>query len=159
MNMPRARPYNTGTQIGHFYLTDVGRLSLNRVGVTGYRLPPRTFGPGEAFTTLSPKGSAAYTQTVTADGGLRIGDVDGRACTIEPSGAGFDSGALVTCDRHAPVTIQVADDLAQGRLEVRTGARVEVFHYDRDTGALTSPAVGPPEEASGVVPTFHLDAP
>jgi hypothetical protein len=152
-------PYNTGTQIGHFYLTDLGRLSLNRVGVTGYHLPSRTFGPGEAFATLSPKGTVAYTQTITADGGLRIGDADGRACTIEPSGAGFDNGALVRCEQHAPITIQVVDDLAQGRLEVRTGAMVEVFHYDRDTGALTSPAVSPPEEPSGVVPTFHLDAP
>jgi len=152
-------PYNTGTQIGHFYLTEAGRLSVNRVGVTGYHLPSRAFGPGEAFTTLSPKGTVAYTQTITADGGLSIGVADGRACTIEPVGSGFGSGALVTCDRNAPIAIQVKDDLAQGRLEVRTGAVVEVFHYDRDTGALTSPSVRPPEEASGVVPTFHLDAP
>jgi hypothetical protein len=53
--------------------------------------------------------------------------------------------------------IHVEDDLARGRLQVRTGDLVEVLHYDPDTGALTSPSVLPPEEASGVIPTYHLD--
>jgi hypothetical protein len=152
-------PYNIGTQIGHFYLTDKGRLAENRVGVTGFHLPVRTFRPGEVFATLSPKGTFAYTQTITADGGLRIGAGDGRTCTLEPAGAGFDAGAQVICDQHPSVIIQADDDLSRGRLEVHTGALVEVFHYDRDTGALTSPSLRPPEEASGVVPTFHLQTP
>jgi hypothetical protein len=152
-------PYNIGTQIGHIYLTPTGRLSIDRVGITGYRLPERTFGPGEIFTTLSPKGTIAYTLTITADGGLRIGTRDGRACTLEPTDAGFNVGAQVTCDQRPPVAVHVDDDLARGRIEVRTDALVEVFHYDRDTGALTSPSQRPPEEASGVVPTFHLETP
>ena len=152
-------PYNIGTQIGHFYLTPTGRLAIDKVGITGYHLPDRTFGPGQVFATLSPKGTIAYTQTLTADGGLRIGARDGRACTLEPAGGGFDAGAQVSCDGHPPVVIHVEDDLARGRIEVRTGPLVEVFHYDRDTGALTSPSLRPPEEASGVVPTFHLQAP
>jgi hypothetical protein len=152
-------PYNIGTQIGHFYLTPTGRLSINRVGVTGYHLPERTFGPSQPFATLSPKGTIAYAVTITADGGLAIGTRDGRACTLEPTGAGFDAGAQVVCDQHPPVVVHVDDDLAHGRIVVDTGAMVEVFHYDRDTGALTSPSLRPAEEASGIIPTFHLETP
>jgi hypothetical protein len=152
-------PYNVGTQIGHFYISETGRLSVNHVGITGYHLPSRTFGPGEPFTTLSPKGVTAYTQTITTDGGLRLAAVEGRACQISPIGVGFQDGAQVACDGRVPVDIHVEDDLAQGRIEARTGPIREVFHYDRDTGTLTSPAARPPEEASGVVPTFHLTMP
>ena len=149
-------PFNTGTQIGHFYLSPDGLLQENRVGVTAYRLPTRTFLPGQTFTTIDNRGRPVYAQTITKEGWLELSAVwpgsAARKCLLRPAGTGFQSGAIIACDGQGPVPISVTDDLVTGVLRVRTGGVIETFRYDPDTGRLLSPTDLPPVPEDTILP-------
>jgi hypothetical protein len=153
-------PYNTGTQIGHIFIGPDGLLIENRVGVTGYKLPARTFARDQTFTTLDHQGRPVYAQTITAAGWLTLAsvrpDAQAQTCLIRPDGQGFQSGAVVACTGHEPVPIHVADDLAEGVLKVWSGPILETLYYDRDTGRLISPSLAPPVPEASVVPTSQV---
>jgi hypothetical protein len=153
-------PYNTGTQIGHMFIGPDGLLIENRVGVTGYKLPARTFARDQTFTTLDHQGRPVYAQTITAAGWLTLAsvrpDAPAQTCLIGPDGQGFQSGAVVACTGHDPVPIHVTDDLAEGVLKVWSGPILETLHYDRDTGRLISPSLPPPIPEASVVPTSQV---
>jgi hypothetical protein len=157
MHMHLRWPYNTGTQIGHFYIGADGRLLEVRVGLTRAGLPSRTFHSGETFTTDDDHGRAVYAQTVTPDGGLTLASVHpgaaSRTCLIRPEGEGFQGGAIVACADHDPVKVRVEDDSRAGVTRIWTGPIVETLRYDPDTGLLTSPTGAPPIPDSAVVPT------
>jgi hypothetical protein len=140
MHMHLRWPFNIGTQIGHYYLSPEGLLQHNQAGATGFHLPAHDYAPGEPFTTIDNRGRPAYTQTITPEGWLKLTTpLPGGNCLIRPVGQGFASGASVTCDGHAPQTVQVSDDLEHGVLRVTTGTVIETFRYDRDNGLLLSP--------------------
>lgn len=150
-------PFNTGTQIGHFFISPQGRLLENRMGVTQYGLPTTHFAAGQTFTTLDNRGRPVFAQTITPEGALQLAsvhpDTATQGCLIRPEGPGFQDGARVECDGHEPVAVQVTDELARGVLRVQSGRVVETFRYDPDTGRLLSPSVAPPIPDSAVLPT------
>ena len=150
-------PFNTGTQIGHLFISPQGLLLENRVGVTRYGLPTRLFTPGQTFTTLDNQGNPVFAQTITSAGALRLASVHpdqpARSCLIRPEGPGFQDGAVVECDAHDAVTLHVSDDLPRGVLRVQSDTVTEVFRYDPDTGRLLSPSIAPPVPESAVLPT------
>ena len=145
-------PDAAGTQIGHYYLDGGGLLTKNVVGVQGLKRPTVSYERGEVFTTIDRFGRGVYSLQITREGWLRIAAVDGPACLISPVATGFQSGARVACDGAEPVDIHVKDDLAAGRLRVRTGLIEEVFAYDPDTGVLLSAQAPPPVSAAGYPP-------
>lgn len=160
MHMHLRWPFNIGTQIGHYYLSADGLLQHNEVGVTGYHLPGRNFGAGQPFTTIDNRGRAAYTQTITPEGWLKLStDLPNGTCLIRPVAQGFASGASVACDGHAPQTIQVSDDLNHGVLKVTTGTVIETFRYDRDNGLLLSPTEAPRMPDGTIFPTSRTEFP
>ena len=73
-------------------------------------------------------------------------------CLIRPLARGFDGGALVACPGQPEVAVKVDDDLAAGVLHVTTGAVLEVFRYDPDSGKLLSAAAPPPVTESNYPP-------
>jgi hypothetical protein len=152
MHMHLRWPYNAGTQIGHYYLDAQGLLVRNEVGIKALGGPGQTLLRGQAFTTRDLHGRPVYTHEITAQGWLRLGRADEAACLIRPVGKGFDGGALVECPGHKPVLVSVADDLVTGVMRVSTGAVVELFRYDRDSGKLLSDASPPPVTESNYVP-------
>jgi hypothetical protein len=142
-------PGDTGTQIGHYYLTAQGLLSHNVVGVKGLAAPARHYGRGEQFVTVAPDGRPVYAHRITRRGWLEIGRVEEPACLIRPlDGAGFAGGAIVGCPGHPERRITVSDDLAAGIVTVATGGIVEKFYYATDSGTLLSPTVPPPSPPS-----------
>ncbi|PCK93079.1 hypothetical protein PsyrCH409_05320 [Pseudomonas viridiflava] len=144
-------PGNTGTQIAHYYIGIDGLLTHNIVGVKGSDAPERRFERGAAFTTLGPDGQPVYTHRITPEGWLQISRPDGATCTIEPlepKGSGFANGASITCSGGFRHVLRVDDDLQQGRLKVSIDDVEEIFSYDPDTGALTSPTQPPPAPPS-----------
>ena len=150
-------PFNTGTQIGHFFISPQGRLLENRMGVTRYGLPTQLFTAGETFTTLDNRGNPVFAQTITSEGALRLASVHpdqpAQSCLIRPDGQGFQDGAIVECGAHDAVALHVSDDLPRGVLRVQSGTIIEIFRYDPDTGRLLSPSIAPPIPDSAVVPT------
>jgi hypothetical protein len=148
-------PDTAGTQIGHYYLDRDGLLTKNVVGVQGLKRPVVSFGRGEVFTTIDRFGRGVYSLQITQEGWLRIAAIDGAACLVSPVATGFQSGARVACDGAESVDIHVKDDLAAGRLRVRTGLIEEVFAYDPDTGVLLSAQAPPPVSAAGYAPQDH----
>jgi hypothetical protein len=157
MHMHLRWPYNTGTQIGHFYISPQGLLLEDKVWITRYPIPPRTFPAGQTSTTLDSQGRPVYAQTITPEGWLQLESVHpgeaAQKCLIRPDGPGFDQGANVTCDSHEPISIHVTDDIAAGVVRVASGSIVETLRYDPDTGRLKSPSESPAIPESAVVPT------
>ncbi|MEE5055715.1 hypothetical protein V2J84_18770 [Pseudomonas alliivorans] len=145
-------PANIGTQIAHYYIGPDGLLTHNIVGVKGSDAPERRFERDAAFTTLGPDGQPVYTHRITPQGWLQISRPDGEMCMIVPlepaEGPGFASGASITCSDGFRRVLKVDDDLQQGRLKVSIDSVQEVFSYDPDTGALTSPTQPPPAPPS-----------
>ncbi|NIJ74416.1 MULTISPECIES: hypothetical protein [unclassified Xanthomonas] len=133
-------PQDTGTQIGHLYLDDHGLLVNNRMGIKGIERPPRDYGKGETATTIAPDGRPLYAHTITAEGWLQLGRPGQAPCLIQPLGdGGFDTGARIACPGLTPIPLTVRDDLTTGTVTVHTGDIEEIYRYDTDTGALTSP--------------------
>lgn len=160
MHMHLRWPFNIGTQIGHYYLSPEGLLQHNQAGATGFHLPAHDYAPGEPFTTIDNRGRPAYTQTITPEGWLKLTTpLPGGNCLIRPVGQGFASGASVTCDGHAPQTVQVSDDLEHGVLRVTTGTVIETFRYDRDNGLLLSPTEAPRMPDGTIVPISRTEFP
>ncbi len=150
MHMHMRWPRNTGTQIGHYYIGADGLLTHNLAGISGFSAPARRYGRGEAFTTIGPDGAPLYTHRITAQGWLEVGRAGEAPCLIRPAGGagGFADGAEVACPGQAAVRLTVADDPAAGRITVTTGAIVETFRYDPDTGLLSSPTAPAPPAPS-----------
>lgn len=145
MHMHLRWPGNTGTQIGHYYIGADGLLTHNEVGVKDIPGGGGRFGRGDSFTTIGPNGRKIYTHRITTEGWLELGRAGDTPCLIRPDGTGFQSGAIVRCSGHGDRRVAVEDDQRRGIVTVRTGDIVEVFRYDRDTGALLSPeTVVPP---------------
>lgn len=141
MHMHLRWPQNTGTQIGHFYIGSDGLLTHTVAGVKGLGAGQRTFGRGQAFTSVGPDGRGVYTHTITPDGALDLGRAGERPCRIGPLGHfGFASGATVQCPGQPARQITVRDDMRLGAIMVTTDDIAEVFRYDTDTGKLLSPA-------------------
>jgi hypothetical protein len=137
-------PGDTGTQIGHYYLTPAGLLSHNMVGIKGLPAPDRRFDRGATFTTIGPDGRPAYSHRITPEGWLEIARPGGATCLIRPVEAGgFAGGATVACGGSPVRRITVADDIGDGVLTVTTDDIVETFRYATDSGTLLSPTVPP----------------
>ena len=145
-------PANAGTQIGHYYIGADGLLDRNEVGIKDLDAPGATFGRGKSFTTRDMRGRPVYTHQITAEGWLRLGRAGQAPCLIRPLARGFDGGALVACPGQPEVAVKVDDDLAAGVLHVTTGAVLEVFRYDPDSGKLLSAAAPPPVTESNYPP-------
>ena len=148
-------PFNTGTQIGHFYIGADGLLDRNTAGITRFNLPERVFARGETFTTIGNTGKPVYTQTITAEGWLKLATAwsDRPAtCLIRPVTGGFQSGAVVACDGRPAVQVTVSDDIVAGITRVRAGQVIETIRYDPDTGRLLSPTKPPARPEDTVEP-------
>lgn len=145
-------PFNAGTQIGHYYIDELGLLVRNEVGVKAVGGRGQHFGRGEVFTTRDLQGRAVYTHEITNEGWLRLGRAGMAPCLIRPAGTGFDAGAIVECPQQEAVQVNVRDDLASGILRVTTGAVDEIFRYDIDTGKLLSDPAPPPPTESNYAP-------
>lgn len=152
MHMHLRWPANAGTQIGHYYIGADGLLDRNEVGIKDLDAPGATFGRGKSFTTRDMRGRPVYTHQITAEGWLRLGRAGQAPCQIRPLARGFDGGALVACPGQPEVAVKVDDDLAAGVLRVATGAVLEVFRYDPDSGKLLSAAGPPPVTESNYPP-------
>lgn len=145
-------PANAGTQIGHYYIGADGLLERNEVGIKDLDAPGASFGRGDAYTTRDLRGRPVYTHRITAEGWLALGRAGRPPCLIRPLARGFDGGAVVACPGQAEVVVKVDDDLAAGVLRVATGAVLEVFRYDPDSGKLLSAAAPPPVTESNYPP-------
>ena len=152
MHMHLRWPANAGTQIGHYYIGADGLLERNEVGIKDLDAPGATFGRGKSFTTRDMRGRPVYTHQITAEGWLRLGRAGQAPCLIRPLARGFDGGAVVACPGQPEVVVKVDDDLAAGVLRVATGAVLEVFRYDPDSGKLLSAAAPPPVTESNYPP-------
>jgi len=137
-------PGDTGTQIGHYYLTPAGLLSHNIVGIKGLPAPDRRFDRGATFTTIGPDARPAYSHRITPEGWLAIARPGGATCLIRPVAAdGFAAGATIACGGGPVRRITVADDIGQGVMTVTTDDIVETFRYATDSGTLLSPTASP----------------
>jgi hypothetical protein len=147
-------PNNVGTQISHFYLSEQGLLTENKVGVRALNLPQRRFGPQEIYWTVDNKGQRVYGHTITEKGHLKLDASDGQSCVMQPIGSGFHLGVRLDCGSLGTATIQVNNDFAIGVISVQTGEIRETFRFDVDTGKLLSPSLPPPPPASARNPVF-----
>ncbi|GAN90408.1 hypothetical protein Gbfr_015_009 [Gluconobacter frateurii M-2] len=147
-------PYNIGTQIGHFYLDEAGRIDHTVVGIAGLG-GHKEFTKSQIFVTLDSQGRPFFSETITPDGGLTVADPFGHNCWIGAPGDDFSRELHVACQGHPPVLIRVADDRSQGVLTVESNDLKETFHYDAQTGLLLSPNHPPEAEPSDIVPTLE----
>jgi hypothetical protein len=127
---------NVGTQIGHFYLNVSGLLTHNDVGIRALGAKSRRFGREEKFDTIDRLGRTVFSQTITKAGGLIVAGPDGRSCTFNPTGTGFQNGVSLDCGTAGATTVSVDDDLSAGLVTVKTGELEEKLRYDRDSGEL-----------------------
>lgn len=134
---------NVGTQIGHYYLSEDGLLTENRVGVRGLNAPARTYKRGEPFTTIDNRGQPVYAHTITDAGYLKIERPDGAACQLSPSGQGFQDGVIVDCGSLGTARISTSIDVAAAVITVHTDDIVETLRYDAETGRLLTRAAAP----------------
>jgi hypothetical protein len=127
----------TGSMIPHLYLTPEGLISHSLAGA--YRAPlgmPLDFQPGKAFTAFDNLGRPVFSLTITPEGWLTLGRLDGQQCALKPVGHGFASGVAVACPSFAPLSVSAEDDLDAATLRESVDGKIAAaWRYDPDCGA------------------------
>ena len=126
----------TGSLVAHYYVSPKGLLTHTIVGPIGAIGVEAQFPIGSTFIDTDINGDKVYSHTITPEGWLRLGRIDGSECLIRPSASGFQEGAIVECPGFASRRVRVEDDVEKGTLRVWVNNSEETYHYDADSGAL-----------------------